>query len=133
VRGPPRTCDTVRMRTALTILVVEDDPAVLLVVSKALQAAGYQVVIAAGPVTALDRIAEYRPDGMILDIRLPGMLGSELLQLLRSPDAQHTPAIAMTGDPDISAEELREIGFVTLLRKPFTVSTLKEAVAYFIG
>jgi CheY-like chemotaxis protein len=121
------------MRTPLTILVVEDDPAVLLVVTKALQAEGYRVVIAAGPITAMDRIAEYQPDGMILDIRLPGMLGSELLQLLRSPDAQHTPAIAMTGDPDIDPDEMRAIGFVTLLRKPFTVSTLKEAVAYFIG
>ena len=45
----------------------------------------------------------------------------------------HTPAIAMTGDPDVNAEELREIGFVTLLRKPFTVGSLREAVAYFIG
>lgn len=121
------------MRTALTILVVEDDPAVLLVVSKALQASGYRVVIATGPVTAMDRIAEYQPDGMILDIRLPGMLGSELLQQLRSPEAQHTPAIAITGDPDITMEELREFGFVTLLRKPFTVNALKEAVTWYIG
>lgn len=118
---------------ALSILVVEDDPSALLFLERALRGFGYQVVVATGSQTALERIAEFEPDGMILDIHLPGMAGTRLLPFLRPPEAKQTPAIAITGDPDITEAEVQENGFLGLLRKPFSPQELREAVARFIG
>lgn len=121
------------MRTAMTILVVEDDPAVLLLISKMLEPT-YHVVMASGVNTALERMFEQWPDGFIVDIHLPGMGGTDVLQLLRAhPASRHTPAIAITGDPDIDEAELRARGFTSVVRKPFTAAQLREAVEYFIG
>lgn len=119
--------------TEKSILVVEDDPAALLFLERALRSFGYRVVVATGSQTALERIAEFQPDGMILDIHLPGMAGPQLLQSLRTPDAPHPPAIAITGDPDIREAEVRANGFLALLRKPFSPQELKAAVETFLG
>lgn len=117
----------------MSILVVEDDPAALLFLERALRSFGYHVVVATGSHTALDRIAEFQPDGMILDIHLPGMDGTQLLQFLRHPDASHTPAVAITGDEEISEEEVLANGFLKLLRKPFSPQQLRDTVEYYIG
>lgn len=119
--------------TEKSILVVEDDPAALLFLERSLRSFGYRVVVATGSQTALERIAEFQPDGMILDIHLPGMGGPQLLQSLRLPDTRHAPAIAITGDPEIREAEVIANGFLALLHKPFSPQQLKEAVATFIG
>lgn len=121
------------MRTATTLLLVDDEPAVLLLTKTLLERAGYRVAIASGPHTAIDALRGGRPDGLIVDIRLPGMLGSDLLQLLRSPDTRHTPAIAITGDANLAEEDILACGFCAVLRKPFTSEQLLQAVEYYIG
>lgn len=121
------------MPAELTILVVEDEHVILQLISRSLRSLGYRVVMARDPESALDAIAGVSPDGIILDIRLPVMQGTELLRLLRTPAAEATPAIAITGDPDITEADVRARGFVALLRKPFTMSELARVVATFIG
>lgn len=121
------------MPAELTILVVEDDHVILQLISRSLRSLGYRVVMARDPESALDAVAGVSPDGIILDIRLPVMHGTELLRLLRRPDAEATPAIAITGDADITEADVRARGFITLLRKPFTMSELSRVVSTFIG
>lgn len=117
----------------MTILVVEDDPAVLQLIRKQLEPT-YHVVMAAGANTAMERMYEQWPDGFIVDMHLPGMDGMDLLQVLRAhPNSRHTPAIAITGDHDIQEEDVRARGFVSFLRKPFTAQELRAAIEYFIG
>jgi CheY-like chemotaxis protein len=116
-----------------TILIVDDEPQVLHVLASLLTRAGYVALVADGPVTALELVADHEIDGMIVDMHLPGLAGTELLTLLRSPTTRFTPAIAITGDASIDADEIRAHGFVDLLLKPFTPSDLRRVVESNIG
>ena len=69
---------------AKRLLVVDDDPGLLLAVSDTLRAEGYDVATARRGADALVRVAETLPDLMISDIRMPGMDGYQLVRNLRS-------------------------------------------------
>jgi two-component system, OmpR family, alkaline phosphatase synthesis response regulator PhoP len=65
------------------ILVVDDEPAILNVVTAYLKAEGYDVFIASDGPSALKAIKAYAPNLIILDIMLPGLDGLEVLARLR--------------------------------------------------
>lgn len=121
------------MDTPKTILVVDDDPQVLSLITKTLSGAGYHAVGADGAVRALEGIGTMRPDLMIVDMQLPGVNGTDLLQLLRDERTRFTPAIAITGDTEMDPDEVRASGFVALLHKPFTLQDLRRTVADCLG
>ena len=62
-----------------TILVVDDDPAVLLNTSAYLEDEGFDILEAKSGMEALAIVAEQKPDVGIVDMRLPGMDGNELI------------------------------------------------------
>ena len=113
-------------RTA-TILVVDDEPMVLSFMVEALRRAGFDVLEAADAEAAweLARGAE-RLDGVVTDVRLPGMPGPELLRRLRAV-RPGLPALYVTGYAgDVlvpgSGDE------ATCLQKPFRTSDLVATV-----
>ena len=69
---------------AKRLLVVDDDPGLLLAVSDTLRAEGYDVATARRGADALVRVAESLPDLIISDIRMPGMDGYQLVRNLRA-------------------------------------------------
>jgi PAS domain S-box-containing protein len=112
-----------------TILVIDDEEAVLDVVRRFLQIAGHRVVCATTGTEAVDLLATGRAvDLVILDLMMPREDTSETFQRLR----QRRPALPIllcTGLPqaDASVELLRYPG-VSLLRKPFRMGELWSAV-----
>ena len=72
------------MTMAKQLLVVDDDPSLLLAVSETLRAENYDVVTARRGAEAMVRIAEALPDLIISDIRMPGMDGYALVRNLRA-------------------------------------------------
>jgi len=68
------------------ILVVDDEPDVLMAMRIALETVGHEVLEAANGASALDRARE-NPDGILLDIRLPDIDGLEVLRMLKADDA----------------------------------------------
>src|SRR5581483_6207361 len=68
------------------ILVVDDEPDVLFTVKIALEVGGHEVIEAADGQEALMKVWEY-PDAIVLDLRLPDMDGSEVLQAIRAEPA----------------------------------------------
>ena len=66
-----------------TILVVEDEVDLLFTIALSLELNGYRVVKAASGEEALTIVDEERPDAMVLDIRLPGIDGWEVIDRLR--------------------------------------------------
>ena len=85
-----------RRRSTLVakLLVVDDDPGLLLAVSETLRAEGYEVQTARRGAEALVRVAEALPDLIISDIRMPGMDGYALVRNLRaSPRSRLVPII----------------------------------------
>ena len=115
------------------ILVAEDDETVLEVVSRMLEDAGYEVLLAVNGAEAFDMI-ENDPavDLLITDLRMPRMGGKDLADRLRSmrPDM---PVIFISGynadwNTGIVSSPTR-----ILLRKPFTEADLLQAIHTILG
>ena len=79
------------------ILIVDDDPNALRLVSYALQAEGYDVATAANGSEALSRLPTERPDLVILDVMMPDMSGLEVCQRLRTdPTTARLPILMLS-------------------------------------
>ena len=111
------------------ILLVDDDPDLLKLISLRLTSAGYRVRTADSGETALATIAVERPATVITDLRMPGIDGMQLFEAIHR---QHPalPVIILTAHgtiPDaVTATQRGEFGFLT---KPFDSQDLLQKVA----
>ena len=108
-------------RSGRLVLVVDDEPAISRLLRTVLEADGHQVVVAADGEQALDRVAEARPDLIILDLDMPQMGGFEVCRRLKAaPDTRLLPVLVLTGTGAADAR-LRawELGADEFLSKPF--------------
>ena len=79
------------------ILIAEDDPLVLELITTRLELAGYQTFSARDGSEALSRLRAVRPDGLVLDINMPILDGFQVLSHLRSTGAiRRTPTLVLT-------------------------------------
>lgn len=102
------------------ILVVDDDPLACRSLRAMLERGYYQVETAAGGAKALELLATYKPELVLLDIQMPDMDGLEVCRQIRErPDGELLPIIFLTGEerPEIHAKALRVKGD-DFLRKP---------------
>jgi putative two-component system response regulator len=112
------------------ILAVDDTPENLDVVKSAL-GGNYVVKAAINGMIALKIAQQAPPDLVLLDIRMPGIDGFEVMEKLRANEAtQGIPVIFLTGDSDSEvrqrAEDMGAAGFVT---KPIDGDVLRQSVA----
>ena len=117
------------------ILVVDDQAANLRVVSSLLMREGYSVTTAANGDEALARYAESVPDMILLDMRMPGMDGFEVLAALREQDpAMQVPVVFVTAahDRDLLLRAF-DVGAVDYVTKPFLPEELLARVNAHIG
>jgi DNA-binding NarL/FixJ family response regulator len=115
---------------AKQLLVVDDDPSLLLAVSETLRAEGYEVATARRGAEAMVRVAESLPDLIISDIRMPGMDGYQLARQLRSaPRTRLVPIIFLTAK-DETADRIEgfRTGVDAYLTKPFEPEELAAVV-----
>lgn len=111
------------------ILLVDDDPGLLRLLSLRLKSAGYNVTAAESGERALAILATWRPDVIITDLRMDGMDG---LALFDSVHRQHPtlPVIILTAHGSIpDAVEATRNGVFSFLTKPFESQNLLEQVA----
>ncbi len=112
---------------AREILVIDDEVAVNNNIRKILAKKGYPVDQALTREEALDKIAGRRYALVLLDLKIPGVRGLEMLKAVREhqPDTQ---VIMITGYASIeTAVESARMGVVDYLAKPFTPKELREA------
>jgi two-component system, response regulator, stage 0 sporulation protein F len=110
------------------ILAVDDEASVLEVLSEYFGDQGYRVETAADGAEALARLAQSRPDIVLLDVRMPGMDGVEVLKRMRAMDAA-LPVIMVTANEDVDlARETLKLGAFDYVAKPFDFSYLEQAV-----
>jgi DNA-binding NarL/FixJ family response regulator len=115
---------------AKQLLVVDDDPGLLLAVSETLRAEGYEVQTARRGSEAMVRVAEALPDLIISDIRMPGMDGYALVRNLRaSPRSRLVPIIFLTAK-DETADRITgfRTGVDAYVTKPFEPEELVAIV-----
>lgn len=112
------------------ILVVEDEPTVLLVLSEVLQDEGHEVITADNGFEGLDWLDRSPlPDVMLLDLFMPGIGGRALLQRIR-PDERfsHLPVVLITGAVHHDADFPPPSSYQAVIRKPFDVAEVVAIV-----
>ena len=113
---------------AASILVVEDDPAVALALEVALKGEGYLPLLAATGDKGLEIGLAQAPDLLILDVRLPGMDGFELLRRLRAGGSKAPVIILTARDEEVDTILGLELGADDYMTKPFRVRELLSRV-----
>jgi two-component system response regulator PrrA len=110
-----------------TVLIVDDDPAVIYTFVRMLRLEGYRVLTALDAETGLREFETGKPDAVLLDLRMPAVDGLAFLRSLRAQDSERrTPVAIITGDyfPDEALrQELSELGAI-LYFKPVWVEDL---------
>jgi CheY-like chemotaxis protein len=113
------------------ILIVDDEPDMRLAVRNVLRLRGYDISEAGDGPSALELAKKEKPDLVLLDMRLPGMDGIEVLSGLKKIDAG-LPVVMITGYGHIqSAVDVMKLGASEYLQKPFENSQLVETVKRF--
>jgi len=114
------------------VLIVEDDPDTVGLLSSTLRQIGFTPLVASDGYEALALARRYRPDLILLDLRLPGMDGYEsLTHLKRDAVTQTIPIIAMSAHVAHAEQErnrLVALGAASFVPKPFSVEDLLAEV-----
>jgi len=80
------------------ILLIDDEPTIVKMVSRRLEVSGFEVLVAKDGHEALTKARAENPDLIIIDLMLPGMNGFEVCQVLRKyPSMQKIPIIIFSG------------------------------------
>lgn len=113
-----------------TILVVEDTPSEMKLISYYLQESGYSVISAVSAKEALTKVIEQKPDVIITDVVMPGMSGFELCRSLKKhPKTEQVPIIICTSkNQEIDRLWAMRQGADAYLTKPFTREELLQVV-----
>lgn len=111
-----------------TILVVDDEPAMVGMVAALLGSEGYEVVTAYDGDTALRRCADEHPDLVILDRQMPRLTGDQVVERLRALGSS-TPVLMLTGERGSDERaKLLDAGADDYLEKPFGKKELAARV-----
>ncbi|HSV37849.1 MAG TPA: response regulator transcription factor [Nocardioidaceae bacterium] len=109
------------------VLVVDDEPAILTVLQRVLEADGYEVLTADNGARAVDLAVTAMPDLVILDLRLPDVDGIELTKILRR--WLTAPILILSGFNDEARKvQALDTGADDYLQKPFGLAELRARV-----
>ena len=113
------------------ILVVDDEPSIVKMVSKRLELKGFEVVVATDGPQALEMAQRERPDFVILDLMLPTLDGFQVCQQLKShQQSKEMPVVIMfsgKGQPE-DAERCRQVGAYGYVSKTQGTAALLEQI-----
>jgi PAS domain S-box-containing protein len=116
------------------LLIVDDEPGILGVLTEVLTSQGYNVDTACNGADAMRQISDGRYDAIISDVRMPGMDGKQLYETLKKNNPQlANRVIFVTGD-DVNTDTCAflEMTGTRWLRKPFNISEIEEVVGNFL-
>jgi DNA-binding response OmpR family regulator len=111
------------------ILVVDDEPDLVTILTKYFTDAGYTVDAASHGGDALIAVSQYQPDVVVLDVIMEGLSGVQVLQRIRSLDPA-IRVIMITGSTDASLKPTTmSMGAFAYVSKPVSLQHLHEAVS----
>lgn len=116
------------MKNAAMVHVIDDDPGVRKSLQLLMESASVAVQVYESGEEFLDAVDPEQPGCIVLDLRMPGMSGIEVLQRLRATHNE-IPAIIISGHADVpTAIRSMKLRAIDLLQKPFEPRALLDAV-----
>lgn len=116
-----------------TILIVDDEFGSTDVLAAALEDEGYRVFTAPNGKRGLERLAENKPDLVLLDFMMPLMNGAQMAAAMRKdPAYRDIPIIMMSAVTEPAVRE-RFSDYRAFLRKPFSMAALLQAIHGLLG
>ncbi len=107
----------------MKILIADDDPQILRALRVTLRARGYEIVVAENGVKAIDAAVTHRPDLVMLDLGMPGLDGTEVIQAIRG--WSHVPILVISGRSDAGDKvDALDAGADDYVTKPFVIDEL---------
>jgi EAL domain-containing protein (putative c-di-GMP-specific phosphodiesterase class I) len=126
--------DTIRIpvqrpRTTGTVLLVEDEEMLARGLVRLMKREGYDVVHAATPAEAIEKVMAGSFDVVISDLHLPGASGVDVLNVVRAYDPD-VPVVLLTGSPTMeTAIEAVSLGVLEYLVKPASAEQISRVLA----
>jgi len=118
------------MKRTGRVLIVDDEPDVLLLLRIELEAEGYETLLAADGETALRRIADEHPDVVLLDVMMPVVDGWGVLQRLAEEGSTTRVIVLSAKANDSDVAKALELGAHEYVTKPFEPAALLVTVAH---
>src|SRR6476659_8274433 len=110
------------------ILIVDDQFGIRILLNEVLHKEGYDTFQAANGIQALEVLNNHSPDLVLLDMKIPGMDGIEILKRMKvvDPDIR---VIIMTAYGELDMiQEAKDLGAMTHFAKPFDIDDIRTAV-----
>jgi CheY-like chemotaxis protein len=116
------------------VLVVDDDPSILALVTDILLDEGYQVRTATNGAEALQHIDDHVPAVLVTDLTMPVMDGLSLVEACRArPLTADMPIVVLSAESRATCDSVSTLGVQGLLTKPFDVGNLLDVIAQLFG
>ena len=110
----------------MKVLIVDDNPKLLELLSRLLEKEGYEVFCARGGEEALSKYSEHSPDIVCLDILMPGLSGFEVCRELKERNAQLTIVMISSQARPADVSKSKDMGASDFIVKPFDLSDVTE-------
>ena len=110
------------------LMIIDDEESVCILVRKIFEGEGHTVIAETNPVRAIEIVKKESPECVLLDIKMPGMEGVEVLSRIKEFN-QNIDVIIITGYSSIeNAMESMKLGAFDYITKPFDINFLKILV-----
>lgn len=116
----------------MRVLLVDDNPAITSVISEYLHEKGIESEVTNDPRVGLKCIKEKKFDLIILDNHMPGLYGTEIIQILEQEKILKDQKIIILSGAEFTPKEIQDLlkkeGVKTRLKKPIRLKELFEAI-----
>ena len=113
----------------MNVLVVDDEMFICELLNEFLSKLGYSVTTATNGEEALARFAEKRYSVVLLDIKMPGMNGRELLRRIKAIDSRTDVIVVSAFGDGVTVKDMLQMGADDFLIKPFELSDVEELLS----
>ncbi len=115
------------------ILIVDDEPAIVDILSARLKAAGFEICTAADGLEAVAKVKSEKPNLIIMDVLMPKMTGFEAMKKIReNPESRGIPAIVISARGSMK-DYFNDITGVEFLPKPYEPKDLVHRIELLLG
>ena len=117
------------------VLIADDEPNIVASLEFLMEQAGFEVKLAANGQEALELVASFRPDLVLLDVMMPVKNGYEVCQSLKSDPATRAVKVVMLSAKgrDVEVAKGLELGADAYVTKPFSTRDLVAQIRDMLG